>query len=265
MTLIFGIGCHMIDTRLSPAHNTTLGFGPWTVQLWDKYYYPVGSLDDQYYGDLQDDIFEQVDDKTVEFVRQTVCVSYSNWYRGIDLREELNFDAKAKTAQAFSMMAIVLSLLLLVVASLPCCCAIGQRNFVFLAFTCVFTSFASLMTLIMIDSNICRKDLGCKYGWTAWFCVAAGIVWFVTGLAMYKSSSLEPRSHPTAFVPSPPPAYEVYPAETATAVTGQLETTEETIQVPNPDGTCTVVHRSIVHNPDGSKTVTETTHVENWQ
>jgi hypothetical protein len=265
LTLTTGLGCHMIDSRLSSNHNATLGFGPWTVQIWnaDGIYVNTGALDDAV--NFTDDIFLDADDQAIEIVRQTICVSYSNWYLGIDLRNELGFDGKVKTAQSFSMMAMILALLLLIGASLPCCCAIGQRAFVYFGFASVFTAFASLMTLIMADSSLCNKELGCSYGWTAWFCVSAGVVWLATGISFMKVSGKEARNRPTSFVqPVTTPSYESYPVAEV-AATGQLETTQETTRLPNADGTVTVVNRSIVHNSDGSKTVTEASHIENWQ
>jgi hypothetical protein len=257
----------MIDTRVSPNRDATLGFGPWTVQIWnaDGVYVNPGAINSSII--FQDDIFSQLDDdNTISILRSTICVSYANWYNGIDLRSVLDFDAQAKTAQAFSMMAMILALSLLVAASLPCCCAIGKRGFVFLGFTSIFTAFASLMTLIMKDSSLCNKELGCQYGWSAWFSVTAGVMWVVIGAVLIGISGTEARSRPTAFVPHSayPPAYEAYPAAEVVA-TGHLETTEETTRHHNADGTVTVVHRTIVHNPDGSKTVTETSHDEAWQ
>jgi hypothetical protein len=128
------------------------------------------------------------------------------------------------------------------------------------------------MTLIMRGSIVCNQEMGCEYGWTAWFAVGAGVAWFIVGLAMVGLSGTEERNRPGPYVPPPAaaqqPAYEVYPAMATTGleeipVAAKLETTEETIRTPNPDGTFTVVQRNTTHNPDGSKTVTETSHIEN--
>jgi uncharacterized membrane protein YiaA len=202
------------------------------------------------------------------FLNITVFTSCPSRYLGINLSDA--FDAKAKTAQAFSMIAMVLGVVLLIVASLPCCCAFGKRGFMFVGFVCAFTAFSSLMTLIMRGSSVCNRDLGCEYGWTAWFAVAAGVAWLLVGVLMCALSGKEERSRPTAYVPPPAaehPAQEVYPVATTgleeVPVGAKVDTTEETIRNPNPDGSVTVIQRTTTHNPDGSKTVTETSHVEN--
>jgi hypothetical protein len=62
-TLVFGVGCHMIDGRFldGDGNRFVLGLGPWTVQAYD-------------FNDLY------VDDQTLKIAYQTVCVSYYNWY-----------------------------------------------------------------------------------------------------------------------------------------------------------------------------------------
>jgi hypothetical protein len=174
------------------------------------------------------------------------------------------FDAWEWTARVFSMTAMVLGVLLLIVISLPCCCTFGKRAFMFIGFVCMFTAFSSSMTLIMRGS--CPS---CEYGWTAIVAMGTGVTWSIIGLfLMVAMSGKAERNWPAPHAPPPAvnPAYEVYPA----AITGvervvlatKPEATEETIRKANPDGTVTVIQRTTAHNPDGSKTVTEASHVE---
>lgn len=151
LTYTFGFSCHMIDTRLSPNHTATLGFGPWSVQYSDAegVYTTTGGtgIDDGYPISLNDDRWDNNNNNGAStFVDSIICVTYNNWYAGIDWADA--FDAKARTAQAFSMIAIVLSLPLVIVASLPCCCPIGKHLFLVLGIFSVFTAFSSLMTLV---------------------------------------------------------------------------------------------------------------------
>jgi hypothetical protein len=114
----------------------------------------------------------------------------------------------------------------------------------------------------MFNSDICDVELGCQYGWSAGFCIAAGVLWLVTGTAFCVMPK-EPRvkRDDGAFVPPPPPPVH----EQAYAVATGLEPEKEITRTLNPDGTVTVVTRSTVTNPDGSKTVTETTEIESQQ
>jgi hypothetical protein len=250
------VGCRLIESRWIEDRSgniLTVGMGPWLVQKWD--------------------VNELYSDGNVVYSTSTGCIGYTMWYGDIDLSD--NFDATAKTAQAFSMMALVLGIILVVLVSLPCCCALRRKGFVFVGFACALNAFNSLMTLVMRGSaSVCNRDLGCNYGWTAWLAVGTGVAWLGIGLAMCALSGTEERARPA--LPGPPlppaaaqPACVAYPAAAAGLEAGpvgaKLERTEETSRIPNPDGTVTVVHRSITHNQDGSKSVTETSHVENGQ
>jgi hypothetical protein len=78
----------------------------------------------------------------------SACYLYNDFAGGPSIKAE--FDAPAKTAQAFSMMAIVLAIPLAVVACLPCCMVLPQAKKIYkiTAFVCLFAMFSSFMTLV---------------------------------------------------------------------------------------------------------------------
>lgn len=122
LTYTFGFGCHIINSTVSSTR--TVGFGPWTIQNIEIYGY---------------------DDDT--FYTTSICTPYNSGGAGGTIRDMM--DSKAKTSQAFSMIAIVLSFPLFVIIMLPCCCTFkGRGLFKFTGLVCIFTSFASLMTLV---------------------------------------------------------------------------------------------------------------------
>jgi hypothetical protein len=105
----------------------------------------------------------------------------------------------------------------------------------------------------MKSSSLCQ---GCDYGWSAWVCIVAGLLWLFTACAMYtlpdqakKPFNAPPGSHVPNGDGGP-----------AMATTG-LEQREIT-RTPQPDGSTLVVSRITTPNPDGSKTVTETSEIE---
>jgi hypothetical protein len=133
LTYSFGFGCSMISSEWGKDYQgnpITTEIGPWTAQL--------TQLD----GVVVDDA---ANSPTIYY--SNVCYLYNSFELGPQILDQ--FDAKAKTAQAFSMMAIVLAIPLMILALLPCCCAFqGNKIFRFAAFACVFTMFASFMTLV---------------------------------------------------------------------------------------------------------------------
>lgn len=133
LTYSFGFGCTMISGTWGEDNQGrpfTTEIGPWTAQL------------DQLDGVAVDDA---TNTPTVYY--SSVCYLYNSFELGPTILA--GFDATAKTAQAFSMMAIVLAIPLMILALLPCCCAFqGNKIFRFAAFACVFTMFASFMTLV---------------------------------------------------------------------------------------------------------------------
>ena len=128
LTFGFGFGCGMISFNWG-AQITYVG--PWTAEL------------------VQSDgvDFNNATD-TATWYYSTACYLYNDFALGATIKEE--FDAPAKTAQAFSMMAIVLAIPLAVVACLPCCMVLPQARKIYkiTAFVCLFTMFSSFMTLV---------------------------------------------------------------------------------------------------------------------
>lgn len=272
MTYESGFGCHIIDSSVNNDDSITagtIGFGPWTVQ------------NVEFYGITDDAI-----------VFTSTCVTYNNWKFGESVKSLM--DSKAKTSQAFSMIAIVLSFPLFVIILLPCCCTFqNKRLFKFTGMVCVFTSFSLLMTLvrarllsslkscqllftfrpnrrltnecllppkiqILKNSNLCNGN--CAFGWTAWTLIAAGILWFLAGLAFCAMPD-EPRGDMSNSGMTPPGAAVQGPNPVLAATTG-LGTEKEVTRTQNADGTFTVTTKITVPNPDGTKTVTETTDIE---
>lgn len=134
LTYSFGFGCSMISVTWGTdqqGNPVTTEIGPWTAEL------------------------TQVDGVAVDDVTTTPTIYYSNvcyLYNSFEAGPAIlgQFDAAAKTAQAFSMMAIVLAIPLAVVACLPCCMVLPQAKKIYkiTAFVCLFTMFSSFMTLV---------------------------------------------------------------------------------------------------------------------
>jgi hypothetical protein len=108
----------------------------------------------------------------------------------------------------------------------------------------------------MKSSSLCN---GCNYGWSAWICIVAGLLWLFTALALYTIPDKAKGGDD-----APPGSYAPNNGGggggPAMATTG-LEQREVT-RTPQPDGSTLVVTRITTPNPDGSKTVAETSEVE---
>lgn len=105
----------------------------------------------------------------------------------------------------------------------------------------------------MKSSSLCQ---GCDYGWSAWVCIVAGLLWLFTACSLYTL----PDKAKNAGNDVPPGSYVPNGGGPAMATTG-LEQREIT-RTPQPDGSTLVVTRITTPNPDGSKTVTEATEIE---
>jgi hypothetical protein len=129
LTFGFGFGCGMISFNWGAQVSY---FGPWTAELVEF----EGTDFDNATG-------------TATVYYSTSCYLYDN-FAPLGPSIKSNFDAPAKTAQAFSMMAIVLAIPLAVVAMLPCCMVLPQARKIYkiTAFVCLFTMFSSFMTLV---------------------------------------------------------------------------------------------------------------------
>jgi hypothetical protein len=90
----------------------------------------------------------------------SACYLYNDFAGGPSIKAE--FDAPAKTAQAFSMMAIVLAIPLAVVACVPCCMVLPQAKKIYkiTAFVCLFTMFSSFMTLVRTNNAFQMRRRG---------------------------------------------------------------------------------------------------------
>ena len=107
---------------------------------------------------------------------------------------------------------------------------------------------------ILKNSNLCFGN--CAFGWTAWTCIVAGILWFFAGLAFCGMPG-DPRE---TFNDGMAPIAVQEPSPVM-ATTG-LGQEKEVTRTQNADGTFTVTTKITVPNPDGSKTVTESTEIE---
>lgn len=128
LTYAFGLGCGMISFNWGTSITY---FGPWTAEL----------------VELEGADFDNTTD-TATVYYSTACYTYNNFAAGPTIKGE--FDAPAKTAQAFSMIALVLAIPLAVVACLPCCMVLSQARKIYkiTAFVCIFAMFSSFMTLV---------------------------------------------------------------------------------------------------------------------
>jgi hypothetical protein len=124
----------MIDVNIggdltSDGTDATVGFGPWSVERMET----------------------TISGNTITI--SSICELFR--YMDNDIVSS-QFDSRAKTSQAFSMMAIVLSLPLFIAVLLPCCCDFGRGNngaFLLLGALCVFTAFASWMSLVSTSAS----------------------------------------------------------------------------------------------------------------
>lgn len=93
------------------------------------------------------------------------------------------FDDQFTSARALSMTSVVLgSILFLIILFMGCVSFRRSRGVKATGFFCFVEAILTAASFIALESKFCADADSCKLGYSAWVCVAAAALWFITSV-----------------------------------------------------------------------------------
>jgi len=108
------------------------------------------------------------------------CTDYSSY------QQDVLFDAKWRTARAFSGMADFFGFCVMVFTVLMACMATHPKFIRNLALACVLIGFLSIMMLVGLASQICKDMYECHLGRGTIYSIIGTTTWFMTAVCVAK-------------------------------------------------------------------------------